>query len=257
MKLTSNLEEISVFERRSDQFSMDNRNIRVVIAALQGIDPVNKTLLLSTSTSSDTSTETHAGSGPVHQTLPYSQVCICTGSQPRSLFPHYSHSHVLTIRDLDSVKDMTRRLATARKVVIVGNGGIAMELANALTFCDVVWVVKDNYIGSAFFDATASAFIAPALLARARKEEDDIVHDEQQQQDKCKSVGNSDADDGDGQSIDPKKRRKLGDRGDERPAQEEQQQLPRQQGSALGPEWIGKSSFLSNLPPRFVMCEGH
>ena len=160
------------------------------------------------------------------------QVCICTGSQPRSLFPHFTHPHVLTIRDLDSVKEMSCRLATAQRVVIVGNGGIAMELANALTFCDVGWVVKDQYIGSAFFDATASAFIAPALLARAQSMEE---HD----------ATGADASDENGM-----KKRKFSSDSDSLRTQhgQRQGQQPRQQGSALGPEWIGKSSFLTNLP---------
>jgi hypothetical protein len=33
-----------------------------------------------------------------------------------------------------------------------------------LKFGEIHWIVKDNYIGSAFFDATASAFILPILL---------------------------------------------------------------------------------------------
>jgi hypothetical protein len=33
-----------------------------------------------------------------------------------------------------------------------------------LKFSEIHWIVKDNYIGSAFFDATASAFILPILL---------------------------------------------------------------------------------------------
>ena len=36
-----------------------------------------------------------------------------------------------------------------------------------LTFCEVDWVVKSHYLGSAFFDASASAFIMPSLLSRA------------------------------------------------------------------------------------------
>jgi hypothetical protein len=39
-----------------------------------------------------------------------------------------------------------------------------------LRFCEVDWIVKDNYIGSAFFDASASAFILPSLHARASVE---------------------------------------------------------------------------------------
>lgn len=84
---------------------------------------------------------------------------------------------------MDSVQQLSSRLATARRVVVVGNGGIALELVHEvslyitlymcvliksqLTFCDVHWVVRDAYVGSAFFDAAASAFIMPSLQQRA------------------------------------------------------------------------------------------
>jgi hypothetical protein len=44
---------------------------------------------------------------------------------------------------------------------------LSLELLLQLKFCEVDWIVKDNYIGSAFFDASASAFILPSLHARA------------------------------------------------------------------------------------------
>lgn len=50
--------------------------------------------------------------------------------------------------------------------MLVGNGGIALELAHELTFVDLEWVVRESYIGAAFFDATASDFILPALRSR-------------------------------------------------------------------------------------------
>ena len=31
------------------------------------------------------------------------------------------------------------------------------------------WIIKNDYVGSAFFDASASAFILPSLIARANK----------------------------------------------------------------------------------------
>jgi hypothetical protein len=39
------------------------------------------------------------------------------------------NSFVLGIRDTDSVKEFQEKLKTARRVVLVGNGGIATELA--------------------------------------------------------------------------------------------------------------------------------
>ena len=76
MKLTSNLEELSVFERRADQFSMDNKNIRVISASLTSLDHSTKTL--------------HLSNG---KTVAFSQVCFCTGSQPKTLLPRKDSHH--------------------------------------------------------------------------------------------------------------------------------------------------------------------
>ena len=47
----------------------------------------------------------------------------------------------------------------------IGNGGIALELVYALRlFHEVVWVIKDSYIGNTFLDRTASAFVMPFLF---------------------------------------------------------------------------------------------
>lgn len=40
--------------------------------------------------------------------------------------------HVITLRDASSVAELDTRLQKARRVVLVGNGGIALELAHAL-----------------------------------------------------------------------------------------------------------------------------
>jgi hypothetical protein len=55
----------------------------------------------------------------------YKKLCICIGAQPKLLIDHAS---VIGLRDQHSVEDLLRRLATARTVAIVGNGGIALEL---------------------------------------------------------------------------------------------------------------------------------
>ena len=41
---------------------------------------------------------------------------------------------IIGIRDLQSVEDMTHRLSSARKIIVVGNGGIALELINSVSF---------------------------------------------------------------------------------------------------------------------------
>ena len=44
---------------------------------------------------------------------------------------------MLVLRDQDSVEELSAKLRHARKVVLVGNGGIAMELACALQGIEV------------------------------------------------------------------------------------------------------------------------
>ncbi|EFJ51949.1 hypothetical protein VOLCADRAFT_116157 [Volvox carteri f. nagariensis] len=65
--------------------------------------------------------------------LRYDKLCLCTGARPKELdVPGSDHPAVLTLRDTDSVQELTRRLRGCRRVVLAGNGGIAMELAGAL-----------------------------------------------------------------------------------------------------------------------------
>ena len=40
--------------------------------------------------------------------------------------------HVLMLRDTRSIQTLSERLGTAKRVMIVGNGGIALELVEAL-----------------------------------------------------------------------------------------------------------------------------
>ena len=53
--------------------------------------------------------------------------------------------HVLVLRDRDTVDSLARRMHHARRIAIVGNGGIAMELAFSLhgvevhCCCTLIW----------------------------------------------------------------------------------------------------------------------
>lgn len=61
-------------------------------------------------------------------TLPYDQLCICTGGRPRTLPGITPADRILTLRDVDSIDALAHRIRSARRAVVVGNGGIAMEL---------------------------------------------------------------------------------------------------------------------------------
>ncbi|OCT87974.1 pyridine nucleotide-disulfide oxidoreductase domain-containing protein 1 [Xenopus laevis] len=93
----------------------------------------------------------------------YNKLCLCAGARPKLIVG--GNPYVLGIRDTDSVRDFQRRLTDARRVLIVGNGGIALELVYELEGCQVIWAIKDKAIGNTFFDAGAAEFLIDQLKA--------------------------------------------------------------------------------------------
>ena len=91
----------------------------------------------------------------------YDRLCICTGAQPKLIFPE--SKYVLGIRDTMTVQDLDQKLKAAERIVVVGNGGIATELVFQVNDCEVVWAIKDKAIGQVFFDPGAAEFFMPFL----------------------------------------------------------------------------------------------
>jgi len=146
VQVTRKLEEMEVVERDADAFGQDHANLRVVQARVTGVDVGRHTV------------ECEGGAS-----LPFDKCLVCTGAVPKVVS---THPHVVGIRDTESVQDLARRLETARRVLVLGNGGIALELVNEVTGCELVWAVKDAYVGNTFFDHTASGFVLPELKKR-------------------------------------------------------------------------------------------
>lgn len=92
--------------------------------------------------------------------LHYKKLCICSGGRPNIIS---KHPRVIGIRDTESVQQFKLKLSKARRVVIIGNGGIALELVFELHSCQVLWAIKDEAIGSTFFDRGAATFFLPHL----------------------------------------------------------------------------------------------
>lgn len=91
----------------------------------------------------------------------YEKLCICSGARPK-LFTQ-DNPFVLGIRDTDSAQEFQQCLSKAKRIAVIGNGGIALELVHEVERCEVVWVIKDKAIGNTFFDAGAAQFLIPSL----------------------------------------------------------------------------------------------
>ncbi|XP_030376998.1 pyridine nucleotide-disulfide oxidoreductase domain-containing protein 1 [Scaptodrosophila lebanonensis] len=92
--------------------------------------------------------------------ITYRYLCLCTGGAPRLFAGEQvqKYERVVGIRDTDSVLQLQRLLGNAKDVLILGNGGIASELAYELHDVNVHWVIKDNHISATFVDPGAAEF---------------------------------------------------------------------------------------------------
>ncbi|XP_058276244.1 pyridine nucleotide-disulfide oxidoreductase domain-containing protein 1 isoform X2 [Hirundo rustica] len=97
----------------------------------------------------------------------YEKLCLCAGAKPKLIVE--GNPYVLGIRDTDSAQAFQKNLAQAERIVVVGNGGIALELVYEVQGCEVIWAIKDKAIGNTFFDAGAAEFLLPKLTAESRE----------------------------------------------------------------------------------------
>lgn len=89
----------------------------------------------------------------------YKYLCLCTGGIPNILHQGKNNPRVIGIRDTDSIKNYQTLVSKSKRVVVVGNGGIASELVHATKNVEIVWVIKDKHITSTFVDPGAAHFL--------------------------------------------------------------------------------------------------
>lgn len=106
--------------------------------------------------------QVHLSRGTV---LGFDRLCWAAGARPREIpgtREGVEAGRVVTLRDTDSVRGLAERLGWAQSVAIIGNGGIALELAGALLGSrqSVTWLAKHARIGNAFLDHDSATFLA-------------------------------------------------------------------------------------------------
>uniref|UniRef100_S4RLV9 Pyridine nucleotide-disulfide oxidoreductase domain-containing protein 1 n=1 Tax=Petromyzon marinus TaxID=7757 RepID=S4RLV9_PETMA len=147
------LEQFDVEERAGSHLEAAHPNVRVHLGTACRLDAARKYVHVKV---------VHTDAG---EELAYERLCICTGARPKIVAD--GNPHVLGIRDTDSTQEFQKKLEKARRVVVIGNGGIALELVHEVRGCDVIWAIKDRAIGTSFFDAGAAAFFLPHLVKTA------------------------------------------------------------------------------------------
>lgn len=99
----------------------------------------------------------------------YKKLCICAGGNPKLISEN--NPFVIGIRDTESVKEFEKRIKNARRMVVVGNGGIATEIIHEVENIEMVWVVKDKHISATFIDPGAAEFFQAQVLKTGCKQE--------------------------------------------------------------------------------------
>lgn len=99
------------------------------------------------------------------QWLKYGKLCICTGAKPRMINVDNQNAQqfIRYIRDKQTAKDFTKLLAGSRRIIVAGNGGIAIEIVYAVENVDIIWAIREKRIGTVFFDAGAAKFFTEFL----------------------------------------------------------------------------------------------
>lgn len=94
------------------------------------------------------------------QLIKFEYLCLCTGARPKLIdqLDESNAKYIIGIRDTESVCNFEKRIQNSRKILIVGNGGIASELVYELKNVAIEWVVKDKFISQKFVDAGAATF---------------------------------------------------------------------------------------------------
>ncbi|CRK86157.1 CLUMA_CG000226, isoform A, partial [Clunio marinus] len=100
----------------------------------------------------------------------YQFLCICTGAQPKLFQDNTANDNIFGIRDTESVQTFQNRIKKGKKFVLVGNGGIASEIAHEIRNIDIDWVIKDHHIASKFVDKGAAKFFNEHLMHNRNNE---------------------------------------------------------------------------------------
>ncbi|EYC16793.1 hypothetical protein Y032_0032g2497 [Ancylostoma ceylanicum] len=126
------------FDVSEDEMASDDPRFRFVQAEVSGWDYKKK--------------ELHLTSGEL---LKYDRLCIATGAVPITPFPN---KKVITIRDTESAQELQHRLKGAKRVAVVGNGGIATEVVFEMRGVAITWIIRDDSISSVFFSPAIAEF---------------------------------------------------------------------------------------------------
>ena len=95
----------------------------------------------------------------------FKMLCLCTGAKPKLIAEN--NNLIVGIRDTESVLQFSHKLKNAKRVIIVGNGGIATEIVHEIKAVEMIWVIKDKHISATFVDPGAAEFFLNKISSKS------------------------------------------------------------------------------------------
>lgn len=143
-QLTPCLEEFEIEEVSCESLLIDRPRLQVVTASVEKLEA--------------TAHVVHTSNGQCYK---YKKLCIATGGKPKVIAK--DNPRIIGIRDTETVQVFQEKLCAAKRVIVVGNGGIATELVYEIQGCEIIWAIKDSSISATFFDPGAAEFFVSQL----------------------------------------------------------------------------------------------
>ncbi|XP_050463153.1 pyridine nucleotide-disulfide oxidoreductase domain-containing protein 1 [Cataglyphis hispanica] len=97
--------------------------------------------------------------------ISFKMLCLCTGAKPKLIAEN--NNLVVGIRDTESVLQFSHKLKNAKRIIIVGNGGIATEIVHEIKGVEIIWVIKDKHISATFVDPGAAEFFLNKIYSKS------------------------------------------------------------------------------------------
>lgn len=110
--ISDTLEDVRLIVGKGEEILGGSDSIQYVNCAVKGLDPENRLIMLDSG-----------------EMLVYDEVCICTGASPKSIL---GSDCVVTLRDTDSILSLCKKLDGCKSLMIIGNGGIALDVVYVL-----------------------------------------------------------------------------------------------------------------------------
>ncbi|KAK5579377.1 hypothetical protein RB653_009059 [Dictyostelium firmibasis] len=200
-KISKVLESFDVFESQFTDIEFKNPNISVVICDVESID-INQRII-----------KTDKGE------FKYDYLSICSGAKPNLI---KESPYLIGIRDTETIVDLKNRLSDAKRIVLIGNGGIALELIHEIKGCQIIWSIKDKHIGNAFFDKDAADFLFRSKQVKDKGKKEQNEKEGTNEEDELIAKNNNTS------------------------TPSNSSLYKSENGSALGPQWYSKYNFTTS-----------